>query len=31
MVEAGRLGRKTKRGFFSYEDAAAPVKAALAA
>jgi 3-hydroxybutyryl-CoA dehydrogenase len=31
MVEAGRLGRKTKRGFFSYEEAAAPVKAARAA
>ena len=31
MVEAGRLGRKTKRGFFSYEEpmaiAAAPVRA----
>jgi 3-hydroxybutyryl-CoA dehydrogenase len=31
MVEAGRLGRKTKRGFFSYEEAAAaPAKAARA-
>ena len=32
MVEAGRLGRKAKRGFFSYEEAAAaPAKAARVA